>query len=383
MFMHIREVRWTRQEVLMRRGSSLSVFWWATCVAAGSGCDDLLKSDTGTVSSDASALVGFIGAPCETDDDCPYTGGFCLSAAKGMPGGMCSAECDRYCDDQTGHPTTFCVPRAELPRRARDQVSGGACISRCNYGDYTDGGCRLDYGCQRVSRFSEPARETYACLPGAPDRRLPRCYQGLSDLGVAFEADIRPPDTAAGSSRSCTIEDAVWLEQDVLGVRLVYEFEPSIDTTLAACTLGVQLAETIDELRPHRVTAIEHMGTYACRTVSGTSTLSRHAFGDAIDISGFQFRDGSRYSLKDDWEHNTTVFETDAGAWLYERGRSWHLTGLWSVVLTPNYNTAHDDHFHIDLTPGSHYWARETAASESAEAAVVGAGFFGPAPYVD
>ncbi len=381
MLKSIRDVPSTPKECVMRsrRPSVLSLM--TACLGLSGGCDDLGKPDSGAMGDEV--LAGFIGAPCATDADCPYAGGFCLPAAKGLPDGMCSAACDRYCDDRVGHPTTFCVPRTELPRQARARVTAGACVSRCNYGDYTDGGCREDYGCQRVSRFSEPARETYACLPGRPDRRLPRCYQELANLGVPFEADIRPSELATGTSQRCSIEDAVWLEPELLGVRLVYEFDPSIDTTLAACSLGLRLAETIDRLRPQGVTAIHHMGTYACRTVSGTSTLSRHAFGDAIDISGFQFRDGHRYTLVDDWEHETTDFQTNAGAWLYEQGRSWHVTGLWSVVLTPNYNTAHDDHFHIDLTPGSSYWARETAASESEEAAVVGAGYFGPAPYVD
>ena len=351
----------------------------ALIAACGSlnGCDDLGKLDSGNAAVPAS-LTGFIGSPCTKDADCLYDGGFCLPASKGMPDGMCSAECSQYCDDRVGHPTTFCVARSALPRRARSRVTAGACVSRCNYGDYPSGGCREDYGCQQQARFSEPARQSYTCLPGRADARLPDCYQELADAGVGFEADIRPPDTTADGARTCTIQEAIWLEQDILGVSLVYEFDPSLQTTLAACSLGLSLADTARELQAHDVTTIRHMGTYACRTVGGTSTLSRHAFGDAIDISGFHFSDGRQITLVDDWEHNTTAFSTDEGAWLYERGRSWHATGLWSVVLTPNFDNAHDDHFHVDLTPGSSYWARETASSE-----VVGAGYFGPAPYVD
>ena len=29
--------------------------------------------------------------------------------------------------------------------------------------------------------------------------------------------------------------------------------------------------------------------------------------------------------------------------------------GVWTIVLTPNYNAAHRNHFHVDLTPGSDY----------------------------
>ena len=50
------------------------------------GCDDFGKGDTGTDDA-ATPLTGFIGAPCQTDADCPYSGGFCLPAARGMPDG--------------------------------------------------------------------------------------------------------------------------------------------------------------------------------------------------------------------------------------------------------------------------------------------------------
>ena len=33
----------------------------------------------------------------------------------------------------------------------------------------------------------------------------------------------------------------------------------------------------------------------------------------------------------------------------------WHDLQTWNVVLTPDYNSAHDNHFHLDLTPGSHF----------------------------
>jgi len=331
------------------------------------GCVELGKGDTGAAADD-DGPIEFIGAPCETDDDCPYAGGFCLEDEAGLPRGTCSAECSQYCDDADDHPTTFCVDRTALPAKARTKVHTGACVARCNYGIHEEGGCRPDYGCQREPRYREPDRSTWVCLPGEADRDLPRCYQELSDRGVAFEPDVRVPDRTSDGQR-CIINDPVWLEREIKGVRLVYEFDMSLDKTLAACELGLALADTVDDLETHDVTAIRHMGTYACRTIGGGSTLSRHAYGDAIDISGFQFRNGERYDLEADWEHDTRSFRTDAGSWLYSTGSRWYSKGLWAIVLTPNYNAAHDDHFHVDLTPGSRYYARmaegDTTLSEA------------------
>jgi hypothetical protein len=32
-----------------------------------------------------------------------------------------------------------------------------------------------------------------------------------------------------------------------------------------------------------------------------------------------------------------------------------HARRIFNIVLTPNFNAAHDNHFHVDLTGGAHY----------------------------
>ena len=54
-------------------------------------------------------------------------------------------------------------------------------------------------------------------------------------------------------------------------------------------------------------------------------------------------------------EHNTTSFSSDKARILYEIGRQMHERDIFNIVLTPNYNAAHDNHFHVDLTPGSDF----------------------------
>ena len=57
----------------------------------------------------------------------------------------------------------------------------------------------------------------------------------------------------------------------------------------------------------------------------------------------------------DDWEHNTSSPVSDAAIFLYEAAYRWHDLDYWSIILTPNYIDAHDNHFHVDLTPGSDF----------------------------
>lgn len=90
------------------------------------------------------------------------------------------------------------------------------------------------------------------------------------------------------------------------------------------------------------VNRINHYGSYSCRTIAGSSRMSEHATGNAIDISGFTLADGKTVSLKRDWSAAgaTSYFLKDL------RSRA---CLLFNMVLSPDYNEAHADHFHVDM----------------------------------
>lgn len=89
---------------------------------------------------------------------------------------------------------------------------------------------------------------------------------------------------------------------------------------------------------------IDHLGSYSCRalrTVNGPSTrMSTHATADAIDISGFGFADGRTISLLADW--------TSGGAEAaFLRAARDGACEWFSLTLSPEYNSLHADHFHL------------------------------------
>lgn len=45
------------------------------------------------------------------------------------------------------------------------------------------------------------------------------------------------------------------------------------------------------------VTEIETAGSYSCRRINGSGTLSEHAFGNAMDVTGFKLADGRRIKV--------------------------------------------------------------------------------------
>ncbi|MFZ5668787.1 MAG: extensin family protein [Pseudomonadota bacterium] len=92
------------------------------------------------------------------------------------------------------------------------------------------------------------------------------------------------------------------------------------------------------------VVGIEHFGSYACRRQYGRQAgpPSEHASANAIDISAFRLADGTVISIERDW--------SDAGP----KGRFLRQVRdggcrIFLTTLSPDYNAAHRDHFHLDM----------------------------------
>ena len=309
---------------------------------------------------------GFIGSPCSVDSDCEYDDGVCLT--DGFPDGMCSVQCDLYCPDQDGAPVTFCVDGSTFEDPT---LSGGWCVSRCDFDVFSGEGCRDEYGCTVQERHGEPETQNFSCIPGA-ESDLNSCHYELADRGIAFEPTVRAVDHPDGYPElDCIIEDPVWILSPVFGVEMKYYDGSVTERTLAACEMAHAVGDTIEDVVDAGVTALLHIGTYNCRNIAGTSDISRHGYADAIDIYGFEFDGGEVWTLIDDWEHDTETPTTDAGRFLYEAAYRWYEDYIWNIILTPNYNAGHDNHFHVDLSPGSHYVGMTDGR------------FIGPAPYAD
>ena len=88
---------------------------------------------------------------------------------------------------------------------------------------------------------------------------------------------------------------------------------------------------------------IEHLGAYSCRRMYGASegSWSEHATGNAIDVAAFVLEDGRRISVLGDWDG------TDPEAAFLRAVRD-GACGSFATVLSPEYNAAHADHFHLD-----------------------------------
>ncbi len=119
---------------------------------------------------------------------------------------------------------------------------------------------------------------------------------------------------------------------------------------LVNCTTATQLdAWTRSSVIPQAaevgksVETINVAASYACRTRNHRpgARLSEHAFGNAIDISGFQFTDGTNADLLRDYrssEFSSFLRSVNSGA-----------CGPFGTVLGPGSDGYHEDHFHFDV----------------------------------
>ena len=292
---------------------------------------------------------GWIGAACEDTAACDYDGPICIDASQGYPWGMCSQACDRYCPDQADHAGTFC----------RDTQWGGRCIARCDYSAYPNtGGCREGYRCKVIPRYNEPSVTAATCLPeGDPlFDTLDPVEQELDALGIVWggwDYTTRSPSTHP--NLDCTIDHPVRVSSPINGVDYLYYNADAPTPMSMGAELAFSLHRLSEVLKEYNIVQVLHIGTFNCRVISGTSTLSQHSFGEAIDIYGFVDDQGRRLILEEDWEHDTTTPMNYEAQVLYEISQRMYDDFIFNIILTPNYNAGHDNHFHVDLTDGSHY----------------------------
>jgi len=163
---------------------------------------------------------------------------------------------------------------------------------------------------------TQPAYNAPVAPPAEPSRTPPRLGPDRgSTLAVAGPAELKPAATLA-----CPLVSALdrWVSEGVQPAALHW--------------FGVQ------------VTEIKQISAYSCRGMvgSGTSTISEHAFGNALDIAGFVFADGRKITVKDGW-HGTAEeqgFLHDVQLYACE---------TFTTVLAPGYNVYHYNHIHVDL----------------------------------
>lgn len=162
------------------------------------------------------------------------------------------------------------------------------------------------------------------------------CVLVLQRVGLA--TTLRPVQNQSGA---CEVSGAVTASQFstarmkpeamrcALAARL-YVWERHVLQPLAQKHFGQSISEIL------------HFGSYSCRPIRGGSSMSEHATANAFDISGFRLKGGQVISVRNDWTGNGAE-----ARFLFEARNG--LCDWFNATLSPDYNSDHADHFHVDM----------------------------------
>jgi len=130
------------------------------------------------------------------------------------------------------------------------------------------------------------------------------------------------------------------------------------------CSLAVSLAEAGRYLAALGIDRAVYSSAYSKRNVRGTNRPSKHSYGLAIDVHSFTGPSFGTLRVDRDFEQGLGDVVDCIGAPLTEGGAVLAVakcqlvhSGLFHLVLTPDYDDAHHNHYHLEARP----WADRPA----------------------
>ncbi|CAN5345930.1 hypothetical protein BH11MYX1_BH11MYX1_23170 [soil metagenome] len=175
------------------------------------------------------------------------------------------------------------------------------------------------------------------------------CFSELDVRHVAYRHASRPG-----------IELGVELTGTVGGIELVSEDQPLV----VDCSLAVSLDEAGRYIHALGIANATFSSAYSRRNVRGTNHPSKHSFGLAIDVHTFTGPEVGALRVDRDFEQGLGDDLDCVGSPLTQGGAVLKIlqcqfvrSGLFYLVLSPDYDDAHHDHFHLEAKP----WAQRPA----------------------
>jgi hypothetical protein len=191
------------------------------------------------------------------------------------------------------------------------------------------------------------------------------CFRQLKDKGIAYE-----PTVARG------VVDAVHVKSPIGGIAFLKEDTDELSGDPMDCTFVLALERFAQILKSKGVVKVGTLGSYCyrcccewsptndCRSPTdpepncGSNGYSNHSWGRAIDVQYLYMQDGNRYDIENvnQWvagSSSTTctsglAAQTGVSKFLYSTVCEVVSKVIFKTILTPNYNDAHRNHWHMD-----------------------------------
>jgi len=197
------------------------------------------------------------------------------------------------------------------------------------------------------SRRAQPPRRANDLVSMRPD--VQQCMAGLGKTSAGFtplpDAYYAPGCRTLGTVQLASIRG----ERKAVPISNMGPVTCGVAQTFAGwARFGVDRAAR--QILGSPLARIETMGSYSCRPVAGTDRLSAHATANAIDVSGFVLEDGRRITVLNGWSSGNPE-EREFLRVVHESACK-----RFATVLSPDYNAAHRNHFHLE--PGGRSFCR-------------------------
>lgn len=187
------------------------------------------------------------------------------------------------------------------------------------------------------------------------------CLAQLRERGVAFEPEPSP-GVLAGVRLTGPLHGVTIRTNQAAARRETSRWE------IADCRLVLAMDDFARILAAHDVVEVRHYSMYRPPRKSWPEgkLASQHAGALALDAAIFIRADGSKLDVLDDWHGR--IGATTCGDRAKPRKQTPEALALrailcetaaarlFNVILTPNHNRAHRNHFHLDLTPGARWF---------------------------
>jgi hypothetical protein len=175
------------------------------------------------------------------------------------------------------------------------------------------------------------------------------CFAELDARHVAYKHASRPG-----------IQLAVELTGTIGGIALTSEDQQLV----IDCSLAVSLDEAGKYMAALGFAKATFSSAYSRRNVRGTNHPSKHSYGLAIDVHTFSGPELGTLRVDRDFEQGLGDEMDCVGAPLTQGGAALKIlqcqlvrSGLFYLVLSPDYDDAHHDHYHLEVKP----WAQRSA----------------------
>ena len=204
---------------------------------------------------------------------------------------------------------------------------------------------------QQDARGTAPATRYASLAPAA-------CLAELQRRGVPYRvvektpSGVSQPIVFVGPVRGVHVRPTGPAKKDKTSIHDILD-----------CRLALALHDFAAVLAAHSVSEIRHLSMYRPGArIRSSGRPSQHGSALAIDVGQIIFTNGTHLDVKDHWNGGIGSAVCGEGSEPTERTEAAYALRsiichaaqqrLFNVILTPNYNQAHFNHFHLDINAG-------------------------------